>query len=65
MVQEVKIGPHSQKNVCHSVLAQCGPAGGCALQTCGQARGQPQDDQSPKLLPLWIPQSGSTSVGTE
>lgn len=33
MVQEIKIGPHSQKNVCHSVLAQRSPAGGCTLQT--------------------------------
>lgn len=27
--------------------------------------GQPQDNQSLQLLPLLIPQSGSTSVGTE
>lgn len=40
MVQEIKIGPHSQKNVCHSVLAQRSPAGGCTLQTYVQGKGQ-------------------------
>lgn len=65
MVQEVKIRPHSQKNVCHSVLAQYGPARGCTLQTCGRGRRQPQDDRRPQLLPLRIPQSGSTPIGTE
>lgn len=33
VVQEVKIRSHGQKNVCHSVPAQRGPARGCTLQT--------------------------------
>lgn len=65
LVQEVKIRPHSQKNVCNSVLAESGPARRCTLQTCGQGRGRLQDDQSPQPPPLLAPQSGGTSVGTE
>lgn len=33
MIQKVKIRSYSQKNVCYSLVAQCGPAGGCTLQT--------------------------------
>ena len=65
MVQEVKVRSYSQEDVCHSVLAQCGPAWGCTLQTYGRGKGHPETAQSPQFLPLMVPWTGGTFVGSE
>lgn len=53
MIQKVKIRSYSQKNVCYSLVAQCGPAGGCTLQTCDREE-ETLNDQSPPCVSLLV-----------